>query len=265
PLSVTALKITPSEFSLSNAPSTPFDVAPGADQTISIKAAPSAKGPLFGTLTISSNAPLTPQVTVSLSAAYVKRYSHLASEDFGLLELGKSKDKCVTLTNTSSQEVTIDQAAVIGLNAAEFTVTTAMPVKLAAGATAEICVKFAPGTVGKKSAQLSLRSANGGNATIDLAGAAEAVGNVVDAVEAGIFVSPNPVRDELNVHFGKNMPSMEIDIVNSAGRTVATIKNDAVEAGSIVRFSGATLASGSYTLFVKYGSSVSTVPVVVVK
>lgn len=265
PLSITSLKVVPSDFSVSNAPATPFEVAPGSSQSISLKAAPTVKGPVAGTLTISSNAPLTPQASIALSAAYVLRYNHPASEDFGLLELGKSKDKCVTITNTSSQEVTIDQATVVGLNAAEFTVTTTMPVKIAAGASADVCLKFAPGTAGKKSAQLSLRSSNGGNATIDLAGAGEAVGSVIDAIEAGISVSPNPVRDELNIHFGKNMPSMNIDIVNAAGRTVATISNDAVEAGGSIRLSGATLASGSYTLFVKYGSSVSTVPVIVVR
>ncbi|MBU3678949.1 MAG: choice-of-anchor D domain-containing protein [Candidatus Kapabacteria bacterium] len=265
PLNITSLKVSPSEFSLSNAPATPFDVAPGSAQSITVKAAPTVKGPLFGTMTISSNSPLKPQATVSLSAAYVLRYDHPASQDFGLLELGKSNEKCVTVTNTSSQEVTIDQATVIGLNAAEFTVTTTMPVKIATGASAEICVKFAPGTAGKKAAQLSLRSSNGGNATIDLTGAGEAVGNVVDAVEAGVSVSPNPVRDELNIHFGKSMPRMDIDIVNSAGRTVASISNDAVEAGSIVRYSGTTLASGSYTLFIKYGNTVTTVPVIVVR
>ncbi|MFN9898310.1 MAG: hypothetical protein ACK55Z_05825, partial [bacterium] len=85
-------------------------------------------------MTILSNAPLTPQASVALSASYVLRYSHPASQEFGLLETGKSIDKCVTVTNTSNQEVVIDQATVVGLNASEFTVTTAMPVTIAAGA-----------------------------------------------------------------------------------------------------------------------------------
>ena len=265
PLNITALNIAPNDFSISNAPATPFEVAPGSAQTITIKAAPTAKGPLFGTLTILSNAPLTPQASVALSASYVLRYSHPASQEFGLLETGKSVDKCVTVTNTSNQEVVIDQATVVGLNASEFTVTTAMPVTIAAGASAEICVKFAPGTAGKKSAQLSLRSSNGGNATIDLTGSGEVPGDVVDATEAAISVSPNPVREFLNIQFGKSMPSMEFEVVNAAGRTVANFTHDAIEAGGNVRWSGSSLASGTYTLIVKYGASVTTLPLTVVK
>ncbi len=265
PLNITALNIAPNDFSISNAPATPFEVAPGSAQTMTIKAAPTAKGPLFGTLTILSNAPLTPQASVALSASYVLRYNHPASQEFGLLETGKSVDKCVTVTNTSNQEVVIDQATVVGLNASEFSVTTAMPVTIAAGASAEICVKFAPGTAGKKSAQLSLRSSNGGNATIDLTGSGEVPGDVVDASEAAISVSPNPVREFLNIQFGKSMPSMEYEIVNAAGRTVANFTHDAVEAGGNVRWSGSSLASGTYTLIVKYGASVTTLPVTVVK
>lgn len=264
PLNVTALNIAPSDFSLSNAPATPFEVAPGSAQTITIKAAPSVKGPLFGTLTVLSNAPLTPQASVALSATYVLRYSHPASQEFGLLETGKSVNKCVTVTNTSSQEVVIDQATVLGLNASEFSVTTSMPVTIAAGASAEICVKFAPGTAGKKSAQLSLRSSSGGNSTIDLTGAGEVPGDVVDAAIAGIAVSPNPVRDQLNIVFGKSMPAMEFTVVNAAGRTVATFAHDAIEAGGTFRWNGG-LASGSYTVVIRYGASVTTIPVTVVR
>lgn len=266
PLSITALNAAPSDFSISNAPATPFEIAPGSAQTITIKAAPTAKGPLFGTLTILSNAPLTPQASVALSATYVLRYNHTASQDFGLLETGKSVDKCVTITNTSAQEITIDQATVIGLNASEFTVTTAMPVTIASGASAEVCVKFAPGTAGKKSAQLSLRSSSGGNSTIDLSGSGEVPGDVVDATEAGIVLSPNPVRDQLNIVFGKPMPAMEFTVVNAGGRTVANFTHDGVEAGGSVRWNGGSvLSSGTYTLIVRYGGTVTTVPVNVVK
>ncbi|MBM4179047.1 MAG: choice-of-anchor D domain-containing protein [Ignavibacteria bacterium] len=266
PLSITALNIAPSDFSVSNAPATPFEVAPGAAQTITIKAAPTAKGPLFGSLTILSNAPLTPQASVALSATYVLRYNHPASQDFGLLETGKSTDKCVTVTNTSAQEVTIDQATVIGLNASEFTVTTAMPVTIAAGASAEICVKFAPGTAGKKSAQLSLRSSSGGNATIDLTGSGEVPGDVVDATEAGISVSPNPVRNVVSLNFGKALPEMNISIVSTSGQVVTNVKHDAVEAGSTFMLNiGETVASGSYSFIIRIGNDVMSLPFTVIK
>ncbi len=266
PLNVTALDISPSEFSISNAPSTPFEIAPGSAQTITVKAAPTSRGPLFGTLKISSNAPLTPQASVALSASYVLRYNHPASQAFGVLETGKSVDKCMTITNNSNQEITIDQATVTGMNSAEFTVTTAMPITLAAGASAEICIKFAPGTAGKKSAQLSLRSANGGNSTIDLGGTGEVPGGVIDAAEAGISVWPNPVRDALRISFGKSMPSMSIELVATNGTMAATFNHDGAEAGSSVSFNvGQMVASGSYTLVIRTGGDVMSMPVTVVR
>lgn len=266
PLSVTALDVSPSEFSVSNAPATPFEVAPGNTQTVTIKAAPTTKGPLFGTLKISSNAPLTPQATVALSASYVLRYNHPASQAFGLLETGKSVDKCVTVTNNSTQEIIIDQATVTGMNAAEFTVTTSMPVTIAAGASAEICIKFAPGTAGKKSAQLSLRSANGGNSTIDLSGSGEVPGGVIDAIEAGITAWPNPVRDVVRINFGKPMPGMVIELVSTNGQVVSTFNHDGAEAGSSISLNlGTTVPSGSYSLLIRAGGDILSMPVTVVR
>lgn len=266
PLNVTALNIAPNDFSISNAPATPFEIAPGASQTVTIKAAPTAKGPLFGSLSILSNAPLTPQASVALSASYVLRYSHPASQEFGLLETGKSADKCVTIANTSTQEITIDQVTVVGLNAAEFTVTTTMPVTIAAGASAEICVKFAPGTAGKKSAQLSLRSSNGGNATIDLTGSGEVPGGVIDASEAGVSVWPNPARNVVTLNFGKALPGMQISVVSTNGQVVADLKHDAVEAGSSFMLNiGESVASGSYSFIVRVGNDVMSLPFTVIK
>jgi hypothetical protein len=266
PLTVTALNIAPSDFTVSNSPALPFDIAPGASQTITVKAAPTAKGPIFGTLTILSNAPLTPQASVALSAAYVLRYGHPAGQEFGLLETGKSVDKCVTITNTSTQDISIDQATVIGMNASEFTVTTSMPLAVAAGASAEICVKFAPGTAGKKSAQLSLRSSNGGNSTIDLSGSGEVPGGVIDAAEAGISVWPNPVRETVTINFGKPLAGMNISVVSSAGQVVAAMSHDGVDGGTAVMLNiGSQVASGAYSLIIRSGGDVMSLPITVIK
>ncbi len=266
PLTVTDLRLSPSDFTLSNAPALPLTIAPGADQTLIVVATPASNGTVNGTLTIRSNAPLTPQTSVALSAKYVLRYDATSSTDFGLLETGKSSEKCVSVTNTSSQSITIDQASVLGVNAAEFSVVTSMPISIAAGASADVCVKFSPGTVGSKNAQLSLRSSTGGNSTVDLKGRAETPGGVVDAVESGVAVFPNPATDLIEVRFGKAMPAMAISIVNAAGSIVASMSSEAVEAGSAVRWNIADkVASGAYTLVVRFGENVTTLPIRVVR
>ena len=266
PLTITEIKLSPSDFSLSNAPTTPFDIAPGADQTLVVIAAPTSKGTVNGSMTIRSNAPLTPQTAVALSAKYVLRYDAPASQDYGQVETGASSEKCVTLTNNSSQVVTIDQASVIGVNAAEFSVVTAMPLTIAAGGTAEICVKFNPGTVGTKTAQLSIRSSNGGNSSVELRGRGETPGGVIDAVEAGIGVFPNPATDVLELRFGKAMPAMLCSIVNAAGSVVASMNVESLDAGSTIRWNIADkVASGAYTLVVRYGENATSLPVTVVR
>lgn len=266
PLTITAISLSPSDFSISGAPGLPFDIAPGADRALTLVAAPAVKGRVNGTMTIRSNATATPQVTVSLSANYLMRYTHASSQSFGLIETGKTSEKCVTITNSSTQDITIDQVTVTGLNAAEFSVVTVMPVTIAAGATADVCVKFAPGTVGKKTAQLQVRSANGGNSSIDLDGTAETPGGVIDAAEFGVTVGPNPMQNSLDIRFGKSTAGMQISLVDVSGSSVYTMSHDAVDAGAVVRLNtGGTVASGSYVLTIRTGSDVVVVPVTVVK
>ncbi|MFN9150366.1 MAG: immunoglobulin domain-containing protein [Bacteroidota bacterium] len=265
PLTITALNNAPSEFTVSNAPAVPFEIAPGGDQSLTLVATPTRLGSLNGTLTIRSNATQTPQATVALSAAYVQRYTAAASQDFGVTETGKSVEKCITLTNSSAQAVTIDQASVLGANAGDFSVVTTLPLLIAAGATADVCVKFAPATVGNRSAQLALRSADGGNTTVNLSGTAETPGGVVDAAEYGLTVGPNPARESVEIRFGRSTASMQISLVDASGSTVGTMSHDAVDAGASVRMMLGNVASGSYMLTVRTGTDIIVVPVSIVK
>ncbi|MBU3700201.1 MAG: choice-of-anchor D domain-containing protein [Candidatus Kapabacteria bacterium] len=266
PLSITALTLAPSDFTVSNAPALPFEIAPGGDQSLTFVATPTRLGAINGTLTVRSNSTQNPQVTVALTAAYVLRYTAPGSQDFGVTETGKSVEKCMTITNTSAQEITIDQASFLGSNAGDFSIVTTLPVTIAAGASAEICVKFAPAAVGKRSAQLALRSSNGGNTTIGLSGTAETPGGVIDAAEAGIVAFPNPATDMVELRFGKAMPAFSVSIVNTAGRTALTTTSEALEAGASLRLNlGGQIASGAYTLVVRFGEYVATMPLTVVR
>ncbi len=266
PLSITALTVAPSEFAISNTPALPFEIAPGGDQSLTIVATPTRLGTLNGTLTVRSNATQNPQATVALTAAYVLRYAAPSSQDFGVTETGKSVEKCMTITNNSAQEITIDQASFLGSNASEFSLVTTLPLTIAAGASAEICVKFAPVAVGNRSGQLALRSANGGNTTISLSGTAETPGGVIDATEAGIMAYPNPATDVVELRFGKPMPAFTVSIVNTAGATAASTSSESLEAGSVLRLNlGGEIASGAYTLVVRFGEFVASMPLSVIR
>ncbi|HLP27737.1 MAG TPA: hypothetical protein VK147_03790, partial [Candidatus Didemnitutus sp.] len=130
--------------------------------------------------------------------------------------------------------------------------------------------KFTPGSPGAKTATLSLRSANGGNSTVAVQGSGEAPGGVVDAEEAGVSAWPNPMTDRVEVHFAHSTPSMDVSVVGSTGITVAAFSHDGVDAGGSIRWngrdaSGASIASGSYTMIIRYSETLIAVPITIAR
>ncbi|MBK7413218.1 MAG: choice-of-anchor D domain-containing protein [Ignavibacteria bacterium] len=270
PLLVSGLTITPSEFTITNGPTLPLTLAPGTSADVTLKASPTTKGALTGTMNIASNSPSNPSASLALSAAYVLRYDHAATEDFDTVLTDTTRDRCIVVTNTSTMDITIEQVTVTGANAGQFTVTTTLPLTIAAGQSADICVTFAPGSAGSKTASLTIRSSNGGNSSLSLSGVGETPGGVVDAAEAGITAWPNPMTDRVEVRFAKNTPAMEVSVVSSTGRTVASFSHDGVDAGGTIRWngrdaSGAAVASGSYTMVIRYGGSAVSLPITVIR
>jgi hypothetical protein len=269
-MTVSVLTATPSEFSISNAPALPLTLNPGESQSITIKATPTTKGNLAGNLNIRTNAPASPSANVALTAAYVLRYDHAASEDFGTVMTDTPADRCVRLTNTSALDIAIEQVTFSGMDAGLFTTVTTLPLQIAAGQSAELCVKFAPATAGNKSATLNIRSSNGGNSTLSLSGKGEVPGGVIDAAEAGISAWPNPMTDRVEVRFNKPTPAMNISVVSTSGATVAAFTHDGVEAGGSFRWNGrdaagSLVASGTYTMIVRYGDVSVAIPLTVVR
>jgi len=270
PMTVSVLTATPSEFSISNAPALPLTLNPGEAQSITIKATPTNKGNLAGTLNIRTNAPASPSANVALTAAYVLRYDHAASEDFGTVLTDTPAERCVRLTNTSALDIAIEQVTFTGMDAGLFTTVTTLPLQIAAGQNAELCVKFAPATAGNKAATMNVRSSNGGNSSISLSGKGEVPGGVIDAVEAGISAWPNPMTDRVEVRFSKPTPAMNVSVVSTSGATVAAFTHDGVEGGGSIRWNGrdaagSLVASGTYTMIIRYGENIVTVPLTIVK
>ena len=270
PMTVSVLTATPSEFSITNAPALPLTLNPGESTSITVKATPTTKGSLTGNLNIRSNAPASPSANVALTAAYVLRYDHAASEDFGTVMTDVPANRCVRLTNTSALDIAIEQVTFSGMDAGLFSTVTALPLQIAAGQSAELCVKFAPATAGNKSATLNIRSSNGGNSSLSLSGKGEVPGGVIDAAEAGISAWPNPMSDRVEVRFNKPTPAMNISVVSTSGATVASFTHDGVEAGGSFRWNardtaGSLVASGTYTMIVRYGDVSVAIPLTVVR
>ena len=270
PMTVSVLTATPSEFTITNAPALPLTLNPNESASITIKATPTTKGNLSGNLNIRTNAPASPSANVALSAAYVLRYDHAASEDFGTVMTDAPADRCVVLTNTSALDIAIEQVTFTGMDAGLFSTVTTLPLQIAAGQTGELCVKFSPATAGDKTATLNIRSSNGGNSSIALSGKGEVPGGVIDAVEAGISAWPNPMTDRVEVRFSKPTPAMNVSVMSTSGATVATFSHDGVEAGGSIRWNGrdaagSLVASGTYTMIIRYGDVSVSLPLTVVR
>lgn len=269
PMNVTGISISGNGFTIVTSTPTPFTLDPGAKSTVEIRSNPTAIGPQTGTLTITTNAP-NPTGNVDLTALSVLRYDNPKSSGFGDVEADKSKEQCITMLNTSGVNISLESVTVSGTDASTFTVITPLPLNIAAGATENLCVRFAPGSIGDKSAMLSVVSSTGGNSTINVTGKGVPTVGVEDAATAGISVSPNPMRDNIEIKFGKPMAMVNIDIVSNNGQVVARLTNQESSTSSIVRWNGvgvdgSQVASGAYTIVVRSANTSYSIPLSIVR
>jgi hypothetical protein len=136
-------------------------VAPGASCAISVTFKPKSKGTLTGAVTVTDNAPGSPQkVTLSGCGTYIQFST--PTLNFGNQPVGtKSPAKKVTVTNKGSAAVSITSISIGGSNAGDFAETNTCRSSLASGANCSISVTFTPAKQGKRSGEISIND-NGG-------------------------------------------------------------------------------------------------------
>ena len=268
-LTVTSITIDNSAFTFVTAPTLPMTLAPGESRSLSLRAAPTTQGSISGTMTITSDDPVNPSLTVALSAVYTLRYAHEATLTFPQTDVGQSADLCVRVNNTSSVDIVIDNATITGAAASDFELVTSTPVAIAAGASSDLCLKFTPTASGGRNATVNITSATGGNSSVSISGDGVITTSVADAETFGISASPMPMTDRLNVRFDRSMPDMNVDVMSSSGARVATFAVPAAQAGSTVvwdgrSLSGSDVAAGVYTMIFRTPTAVYTMPIVIV-
>lgn len=269
-LTVTAITIDNPAFSFVTAPSLPMTLAPGESRSLSVRAAPTAQGTVTGMMTILSDDPVNPSLTVALSAVYTLRYAHEATLTFPQTEVGQSAELCVRVNNASTVDIVIDNATITGAAASDYSMVTSTPLSIAAGATADLCLTFAPTVAGDRTATVNITSATGGNSSVNISGAGIVTTSVTDAEAFGISASPMPMTDRLNVRFDRSMTDMNVDVMSSSGARVATFAVPAAQAGSTIVWdgrstSGSDVAAGIYTMIFRTSTAVYTMPIVIVR
>lgn len=267
PLEISSIVVTGEGFAVVTAPALPLTIPVDGTATVVLSATAANVGAFTGLMTVSStNAPV-PSEAMVLNAQGVVRYGHSDKLDFEKVIEDASKELCVTLTNTSSVAIKIDNVTIDGTDKALFTVVSTMPIDIAAGATAEVCVKFAPGSQGPKDAVLNIMSSTGGNSSLALVGTGDKSVSVEegDDVSRTLAVFPNPATDNVTVRLADSN-ILGVDIVNVTGMRVVTLEGSSQELRWNTRDASGTLVpTGIYTLVIRMANGTRMVPVAIVR
>ncbi|MCX5859445.1 MAG: choice-of-anchor D domain-containing protein [Proteobacteria bacterium] len=160
-LSITALSISPSQFSLSSTPALPLTLPPGSQQALDLVFHPASTATLSGTLTVQSNSSggtlsiplqgqgvLSPDLTVSPAPAV----------DFGPVLTGHTATFALHLGNQGNTNLTINSISIAGGSPAFYWTGPALPLTLAGGGSQNFSLTFHPTGVSAYSDTLVISS-----------------------------------------------------------------------------------------------------------
>lgn len=208
-------------------------------------------------------------------AQSAKIAASVSTLNYGTVVVNGTKELSVTLTNTGNAELEITGVNITGTDAISFDVTggrpiNGNPIKVAAGATHQVTVMFAP-TESKNNfgAALAFESNASESATIQLRGASTTTSVETDVVsETGAIrltlVGANPVTDASAVRVA-GQGTMNITVVDAAGRTVATLFTGAVNGQETLSIGAGALVSGTYSIVASNGTDRAVLSVVIAR
>ena len=138
-------------------------VNPGNSCTISVTFKPKTIGVVSGSISITDNAPSSPQ-TISLQGTGTNVQLTPISLNFGNQTVGTtSARKIITLTNKGTGSLSISGITVSGTNPNDFAQLNNCPASVTAGASCSIAVTFTPTATGARSANVSVSDNGGGS------------------------------------------------------------------------------------------------------
>ena len=147
-------------------------LAAGANCAINVTFRPTAAGARAASLSIASNDPVRPTITVAVTGTGIAATAAVtpASLAFGNQMINTtSAAQGVTLSNTGTAALTITGITIAGTNPGDFARTTTCGASLAAGANCAINVTFRPTVVGARAATVSVASNDPVNPTLTVA------------------------------------------------------------------------------------------------
>ena len=261
-LTITSLALSGSaDYTLSAPPATPFTIAAGASQIITVNFSPSSGGAITGALTIGSNDSdegtcvfnltgigVVPAPELNLQTSATSRvcgYTH----NFGSISTSNSSSVPLTIQNTGTADLTITSLALSG--SADYTLSAppATPFTIAAGASQIITVNFSPSSGGAITGALTIGSndSDEGTCVFNLTGI-----GVLPCSE--LFFSEYVEGSSNNKYIEiYNPTSTSIDLSNYQVRMYANgsvpVSNTLTLSGSIAPYGVIVIANSSATIF----------------
>ncbi len=243
----------------------PITLQPGEKANVQITFTPTKVGMAEATLSIESEATNGPH-SIQLEGMGVVRYTIDGELAFGTVDKRSTTTKCFQLNNTSAMDIAIDDVMFAGGGASSFKLSSALPLMISAGSTKELCVEFSPSDVGQYAANVTFKSANGGDVSSSASGTCEIASSVtMDGHAAGIVVYPNPASSTVTVQFGQ-VQATNLKIVSALGQVINSYD---VSSGTMtwdgLDSNGTAVPSGTYVLCITSSDVVYTLPLMVVR
>jgi len=170
PLSISGISSSSAEFAVPTVTTYPLVVSARGNIEVPLRFRPTSLGPKSATITINSNAG-THTVPVSGDAPAPRLVLAFADNGyFGKVCVGSFADKPLTLSNSGRCTLSV---TAISSSSGEFVVpmVLAFPLRIEAGDSLQLPIRFAPASFGAKSGTLTVSSDDpGGPATIALSG-----------------------------------------------------------------------------------------------
>jgi hypothetical protein len=158
------------DFSVVNPAHCSGVLPPGQACRLLLRFAPQgAPGARLATLRVAStSASAPPDVALAGNAVVGDISASPLSLDFGVLTVGQSAERSVTLTSTGAVAARVDTVGLLGAQAAQFSTTGCAGQTLAPGASCTVTVRYAPTQVGAAAATLRIAH-SGASAQRDVA------------------------------------------------------------------------------------------------
>ena len=272
-----------SDFSFAEKPSTPVTIAYGDTYTMQLIYAPTKTKEVYANIDITSNAPLTPETSFSVSGTGISQNDvpvatlSANSINFDSVEVLKTKDISIKIKNTGKSALTVQGVSFSRNNPAVFEITEGYdtPYTIEGGDEETITVEFQPFAVLDYTGVLDIQTNDPNNSLmqVNLTGVGVQGASVHDVAYSQnknfeMKVLPNPLVSNGTVQFTvlNNPMNVALSVADMSGRTVETIYSaNNVSGTQNIALNLSKYSNGYYNLIANVNGERVVLPIIISK